>query len=469
MPTLFVDLDKSLVKTDLLLESFLFVLSKNFFAPLICIKILLQNGIVELKNYLYRSSNINVANLPFNNNVLEYISAWKNKYQGQVILISASDDNFVQKVSNHLGIFDNAFGTTTENLKSVTKLNKIRELSEGSDFDYIGDSKDDLIIWSNCRNSIAVNPSKKISRKLSRNKTNFKEIHEKNNIFRTISKLIRVHQWVKNFLLFVPLFLSGIVSTESVLIIVHGFTVFSLLASAFYIFNDLLDIENDRNHPSKMHRPFANGSISIITGCMIFSALIFFSIVFSLNLPEKFQVLIFFYAVSTFLYSQFLKKIALVDILTLAYLYLLRIIGGGVIIEIPLSNWLLTFSVFFFLFLAAVKRWIEINKVNNTSLTGRGYSELDKSFLSKLSYFCGLISVLVICLYIDSEQASTIYTSPQLLWFIPIIFLYWITETLFNVERGEVNDDPVIYALKSKTSYVLVILCSIIIFFSVSM
>ena len=147
----------------------------------------------------------------------------------------------------------------------------------------------------------------------------------------------------------------------------------------------------------------------------------------------------------------------IVDILTLSSLYLLRIIAGGALLDIALSNWLLTFSVFFFLFLASVKRWVELNKQSSEVLSGRGYKRSDKSFISNLSYFSGLISVLVICLYIESQQALSLYQNSKILWLVPIILLYWILETLFKVERGQIDDDPVKYALKSKNSYISLI------------
>jgi 4-hydroxybenzoate polyprenyltransferase len=175
---------------------------------------------------------------------------------------------------------------------------------------------------------------------------------------------------------------------------------------------------------------------------------------------------LFVYALASFAYSKFLKKIPIMDIMTLSSLYLLRVVIGGALLDITISNWLLTFSVFFFLFLAALKRWIELKRLNAAALPGRGYSNLDTQFISNLSYFSGLISVLVICLYIDSQQALTLYNESKLLWLIPIILLYWILETLLKVNRNQVDDDPVKYALKSKTSYISFIGFIIILIFA---
>ena len=189
-------------------------------------------------------------------------------------------------------------------------------------------------------------------------------------------------------------------------------------------------------------------------GFFIFLLLVSIALFMSIKLPQTFQMLLFLYAATTFIYSKYLKKIPILDIMTLSSLYLLRIVSGGALVGVYISNWLLTFSVFFFLFLASVKRWVELNKIKSEVIYGRGYQSSDIQFISNLSYFSGLISVLVICLYIESQQGLAVYNESRLLWFIPIILLYWILETLFKVERGQVDDDPVKYALKSKTSYV---------------
>ena len=277
---------------------------------------------------------------------------------------------------------------------------------------------------------------------------------KKSNLFFEVIKAIRVHQWVKNLLIFIPAILSLKPFVDLLEVLVSGFFAFSFIASAFYILNDLFDIENDRVHHSKKHRAFASGSLSIIQGFFIFIFLIVAAILISISLPQAFQLLLFLYAVATFTYSKYLKKLVILDILTLSSLYLLRVITGGALVEINISNWLLTFSVFFFLFLASVKRWIELNKLNTEMISGRGYQISDKSFVTNLSYFSGLISILVICLYIESQQALTLYNQSKILWFIPIILLYWVLETLFKVERGQIDEDPVKYALKSKTSYI---------------
>lgn len=453
---LFVDLDKTLIKSDFLLESFVRYFSKNIFAPILCLGVLITKGKVGLKEFLSNKSDISVENLPYNQQVLDAIYQWKENYpKEKVILISATHQDVIERIAYHLKCFDAWYGTDHENLKSEIKLKKIKDLTEGESFTYIGDSFADLVIWENAEKCYLVNPTKSLLNAVTKINDSIEIIaNKKSNLFFEVIKTMRVYQWVKNLLIFIPAILSLKPFDHFLGDLVSGFFAFSLIASAFYILNDLFDIENDRIHHSKKHRAFASGSLSINQGLFIFIFLIAIAILISLSLPQSFQFLLLLYSVSTFTYSKYFKKLAILDILILSFLYMLRVITGGALVEITISNWLLTFSVFFFLFLASVKRWIELNKLNTEMISGRGYQISDKSFVTNLSYFSGLISILVICLYIESQQALTLYNQSKILWFIPTILLYWVLETLFKVERGQIDEDPVKYALKSKTSYI---------------
>jgi len=453
---LFVDLDKTLIKSDFLLESFVRYFSQNIFAPILCLGVLMTKGKVGLKKFLSNKSHITIENLPYNQQVLDVIYQWKENYpKEKVILISATHQDVIEQIACHLKCFDGWYGTDNENLKSEIKLKKIKDLTGGKSFTYIGDSFADLVIWENAKKCYLVNPTKNLLKAVTKINDSVEIIaSKKSNLFLEIIKTIRVHQWVKNLLIFIPAILSLKPFVDLLGDLVSGFFAFSFIASAFYILNDFFDIENDRVHHSKKNRAFASGSLSINQGFFIFIFLIAAAILISISLPQAFQLLLLLYAVATFTYSKYLKKLVILDILTLSSLYLLRVIIGGALVEITISNWLLTFSVFFFLFLASVKRWVELNKLNAEVVTGRGYQISDKSFVTNLSYFSGLISILVVCLYIESQQALTLYSQSKMLWIIPIILLYWVLETLFKVERGQIDEDPVKYALKSKTSYI---------------
>lgn len=463
---LFVDLDKTLIKSDYLIESFLQYFTQNIFAPFVSIFVLLKSGKVGLKKFLYEKTSISVENLPYNQQVLLTIDDWKQKYPNEkVILISATYHKAICKIANHLKCFDEFYGTENINLKSKVKLNKIEGLTKGKSFAYIGDSFSDLVIWEKAKKCFLVRPSRNLLKKVKKFNGSIEIIENKNkNILSEITKTIRIHQWVKNFLLFIPVILSFKSFPNLFANSICGFFAFSFISSAFYIINDLFDIENDRRHHSKKYRPFACSTVSIPLGFFIFIVLITGALLFSINLSQSFQIFLIFYCFASFTYTKRIKKIPILDILTLSFLYLLRLLAGGSLFGITISNWLLTFSVFFFLFLAAVKRWVELKK---SSTSGRGYKNLDIQFVTNLSYFSGLICVLVSCLYIESQQSLAIYNDSKLLWFMPAILLYWILETLFNVGRDKVDDDPVKYALKSKTSYICLIGFIIVLFINV--
>lgn len=466
---LFVDLDKTLIKSDYLLESFVNYFSKNIFAPIVTFYILLKHGKVGLKKFLYENSIISVANLPYNQDVLDVIEKWKKKFPDEkVILISATYYKAISKIANHLKCFDEFYGTKNINLKSKVKLEKIHEVAKNKNFFYIGDSSADLPIWENAKKCYVVNPTSSLLKKLKTLNRSIEIIHSKsNNVILEVTKSIRLYQWTKNFLLFVPAILSFKYFPNLINNLVFGFFAFSLISSAFYIINDLFDIENDRLHHSKKHRSFASSSLSIPLGFFIFCILTISSIIISVKLSQSFQVLLIIYAIASLTYTKYIKKLPILDILTLSFLYLLRILAGGELIGISITNWLLTFSVFFFLFLASVKRWVELKMTNKFNLSGRGYLNSDIPFLSNLSYFSGLICVLVSCLYIESQYNNTLFANSRLFWLMPVLLLYWILETLFKVERNSIDDDPVKYALKSKTSYIFLIGLLVLILFNI--
>lgn len=462
---LFVDLDGSLISTDLLYESFWSYFSRQLFAPFICVYLLATQGLARLKNFLYNNSLISVDKIPYNNDVIDYISNWIQENTGKVILISASSHCFVEKIAKHLGLFDEFYGTFDINLKGKEKLKKIRQIADQKEFEYIGNSIDDVIIWKDSSKSILVNPSSSLKRKASKYSLKLEVIGSRSGLKGYFFKLLRIHQWSKNFLLFLPVFLGGQLKLSIGLISMQGFLAFSLVASAFYIINDLFDIENDRNHPSKKNRPLASGNISINQGMITVFFCLAFAYLLTINLPQLFKFTLVYYALTTFLYSKYLKKIALIDILFLASFYVLRILSGGILLQISISNWLLTFSVFFFLFLACIKRLTEVRQLKDTRLTGRGYKNKDLGFLSNTAYFSGYVSVLVICLYVDSQQAEYFYSDSTFLWAIPVFLLYWIMYILLMSEREQIHADPVIFALKSKVSYLVLFLIGLTLVF----
>lgn len=279
-------------------------------------------------------------------------------------------------------------------------------------------------------------------------------------------KMIRLHQWVKNLLIFLPILLAGVTSHSSFLLTLKGFIAFSLIASSFYVFNDLNDIHEDREHPEKKNRPIAANEVSKLLAKFCFLILFISGISISLSLNIEFQSTIVAYCLLNILYSRHLKYYAILDLLVVTSFYTIRLIGGALLNNLVISNWLITFSVFFFLFLAIIKRRVELYNSDKVNINAGKYRKEDMPFLSQLSVFSGLISVLVICLYIDSRSAEIIYGHPQYLWLLPIFMLYWIIEILYKTERNMVGYDPVIYALKNPTTYICALIFMCVMFIS---
>jgi 4-hydroxybenzoate polyprenyltransferase len=454
---LYVDLDGTLIKTDLLFESFIEFIKKNPFNILLSIKWLLK-GRAYLKNKLAQNTFIDIEKLPYNEPFLSYLKNERNNGR-KIILATASNFTLAKRISSHLNIFSEIIASNEkENIKGKTKLTHIKENSGNSSFDYAGNSKDDLIIFKHAKSSILVNFNEQL---LSRSPSIrvAKSFAQESSIFRALIIAIRPHQWVKNLLIFVPLFVSNQWYIPNLIIrALIGFISFSLIASSVYVINDIFDIQNDRAHIKKKYRPFAASDISIGHGLIIF---LFFALA-GLFAGYLLDVIYFFllmtYLILNLLYSIYLKKFVLIDILILSQFYTLRVVSGGIITNIELSFWLLAFSVFIFFSLAIAKRYTELissNNYNKNNIKGRGYTINDLDILNIMGVTSGYLAVLVLALYINSPEVVLIYSSPKILWGVCIIFFYWISYIWMKASRGELDEDPVTFAIKDRTSLVV--------------
>lgn len=292
-----------------------------------------------------------------------------------------------------------------------------------------------------------------------------------------IIKQIRVYQWVKNFLLFLPLIMAHrIEDYYSILNLFLAFISFSLAASAVYVINDIADIESDRNHPTKKNRPFASGKLPISYGYII--APLFFTISLGIALIAlniEFIIILISYIILTTLYSLILKKIYIIDIIVLSFLYTLRIMAGAYTVDIPISIWLTEFSIFFFLSIATIKRYAELNIIkdnNGMEARRRGYNVNDLSIMHQIGITTGFLSVLVLTLYINSKSTNgliskggdSLYSKPELLWIIAVFALFWIMRMWFLASRKQLIDDPVSFFLKDRLTYILGFISAIILF-----
>ncbi len=451
---LFVDLDGTLVKTDLLLESFFSRVRED---PLVVMKSLwwLLHGRARLKAELARAHAVDVRTLPFNEPFLNYLRAEAARGR-RLILATAAHRSLAEAVASHVGIFSGVIATEgSDNLKGAGKLAAIRAEAGERGFDYAGNGAEDLPIWAQARRAIPVDCSAAVKRQLDlENKVEASFLRE--NSLRSLWLALRPHQWLKNALIFVPLLTSvSFLAVTPWLQAITGFIAFCALASSTYILNDLLDLQADRAHPRKWVRPLASGAVPLSTGLLTSGGLLIVGLAISLLLPWQFAIFALIYVAVTVSYSVWLKGYVLADVLTLALLYTLRIIAGIAAIEVPSSFWLLSFSMFLFFSLALVKRCAELaaqEERGKTTSAGRGYQVRDLAVLQPLGVASACVAVLVLALYIDSSQVTERLTSPQVLWPICPAMLYWLARLWIKTLRGEMHDDPLIFAVKDPVS-----------------
>ena len=287
---------------------------------------------------------------------------------------------------------------------------------------------------------------------------------KQNLLFTQIFKILRPHQWVKNILVFTPMVLSHNFDIYNVILSIKAFIVFSLTASSIYIINDIIDVEFDKNHPFKKYRPYAAGLVTKNQCIVLILILLFFCTLLLINTNKEFFFLMFFYFVISNLYTFFFKKIVIIDLLILSTLYTSRVLGGGFIADIYVSYWLLSFSIFFFISLASVKRLIElinIKRVKKKFLLGRGYSIKNRKNIYRIASITSWISILILIFYINSPQVTQLYNMPNILWIVCVVMFFWITRIIYFSNNGKIKDDPIVFAITDIISY----LCLLIILF----
>jgi 4-hydroxybenzoate polyprenyltransferase/phosphoserine phosphatase len=456
---LIVDLDYTLIKSDVTVESLIKNIKQNPVQILIVLFLFFSSK-AALKRYLAERIDLEIEHLPYNQKVLDYIKREKAKKR-KVYLVSASDQKYVDQVANHLKLFDAQYGSDgTINLKGAIKLQFIKKILDGQSFDYIGDSKSDTYIWDHAETAIMVN-HKYLKRYA--NNADVLECDKKPNFI----KVLRVHQWSKNILIFIPILTSHRFNEVDVLLqTMVGFISFSLIASSGYLFNDTMDVEADRRHPDKKKRQIPSGVMSLHNSIFLFIGLFTLSLSIALTLSTSFTALLLLYFSLTCSYSIYFKKFLLVDILFLAFFYCIRIFIGANLGDITLSKWLLLFSMFFFMGLAFLKRYIELiasQHKGNEKVKGRGYQPSDSRIVQSLGVSAGLVSVQVFCLYLSADEISNLYTNVFWLWFLAPLIIYYLSRLWILAERQELLHDPVEYTLKDRASYLLLFISVLLI------
>jgi 4-hydroxybenzoate polyprenyltransferase len=459
-PPLVIDLDGTLLKSDLLVESGLaFVREKprHIFAPFYW----LMSGKAHLKAKLAEATDLDVSNLPYNDQVIALIKEQRNLGR-RIVLATASHKIYADKIAQHLQLFDRVLATENKtNLSAHQKRDALIAEYGINGFDYVGNSKDDLPIWQAARKAYLVEPEYGVAAKASAHGNVAQVIMSPKSSFKLWTKALRLHQWGKNLLIFVPLLASHQLNHLDLFYnSVLGFIFFGLCASSVYLLNDLLDLPDDRQHVTKRYRPFAAGLLSIKLGLFICPLLLLLAFAGSLwLLPFLFTATLAVYYMLTLAYSMVFKRRMVIDVITLAALYTLRIIAGAFVIFVWPTFWMLAFSMFIFLSLALIKRYAELleaKKEGKTKKTpGRGYFPSDLEMLASLGASSGYLSVLVLALYIQDQTTITMYHYPQLIWLACPLLLFWISRMWLLTHRGSMHDDPVVFAFKDRISLII--------------
>ncbi|WP_439406488.1 UbiA family prenyltransferase [Bradyrhizobium sp. DASA03076] len=455
---LVVDLDGSLLLTDVLYESFFNVLPLGFHANFAAVRAL-ADGKAAVKHQLAQSSDLDYATLPYNACVLDLIQAAKAGGR-KVYLATAANGKHAKAIADHLGIFDGWFASDAKtNLSGPLKAEILTAAFGKSGFDYIGDGPADLPVWEIADKAYGVGLSNSVRSRLVALNDNYVPLDRGNVDRRVWFKALRVHQYVKNLLIFVPALTAHQFTLANIFSGAIAFVAFCACASAVYFLNDLLDLKSDRAHPSKRARPFASGLLQLRTGLLMVPALLLFSLMLATMISLEFVRVLVGYFVLTSAYSVFFKRLMLVDVIVLAMLYTMRIVAGGVAVEIQISQWLFIFSIFIFTSLALIKRYVELATRLDHGLPDRpdrDYRIGDLDVVAALVAAAGLNAVTIFALYVTSPDVQTLYRHPKALWLICPILLYWTARNLMMAHRRQMDDDPIVFALRDRISAIAI-------------
>lgn len=460
IPLLCVDLDGTLVSTDTLDECLLRLVR---YRPqlLLMLPFWLLRGKAHFKDRLAAATAHLLGPLPYRQSVLDYIRQHAGDSE-PVVLATAANHRIAAVVSNELGIFSNVMASDDQtNLSGTQKLGRIQSFAGDRPFAYIGDHSKDIPIWKASSRAIIVGAIQDIEPKLAQVPEVVVLPAERRMSARDWAKQLRCHQWAKNLLLVVPLVLAHQVANPwKVLACLAAMIAFSFTASAVYIGNDLIDLPHDRQHPRKRYRPLASGMISIrqavLVACLLLATAIAISIAL---LPQSFLWMLLGYLAINVGYSVWLKRTAVLDVFLLAGFYVYRVLIGAVAIQVAISPWLLAFSLFFFLGLGMLKRFADLILVatgtQETQIAGRSYLTSDLDFMRSAGTSASCVAALVLALYLQSTEVVELYKQPVFLWLVSPLVLYWSMRAWFLAARGQMSDDPILFALRDKPSYLV--------------
>ena len=453
-----VDLDGTLVNSDTLVESAVLLIKAN---PLylFAMAFWLLSGKAHLKEQIASRTKLPVATLPYNRQLVDWLRRQRDAGR-ELVLVTAANFRIANAINEHLQLFSEVIASSsTRNLSASSKRDELVMRFNRGGYDYIGNSRDDLLVWSECRKAVLVNTDSSVVARVSPLEGVEATFTRESNQWIELLKGMRPHQWSKNLLIFVSIFVAQMYTDVALLAsTILAFISFCLCSSSVYLINDLLDLETDRGHSEKHNRPFASGRAPVILGVVATPVLLFVSVLLACWAGSLFLGVLGVYFIVTLAYSLFLKRVAMMDVLVLASLYTLRIIAGASVAYAMPSVWLMSFSMFVFTSLAMAKRYAELKSLEAESgawASGRGYHVSDLSTIAQLGAASGYISVLVLALYIDTQEVTSVYGHQRFMWLLCPLLMYWIGRIWLIAGRGELHQDPVVFATRDRVSYLV--------------
>lgn len=462
---LVIDLDGTLLRSDLLVETAVRLLRNAPVTELpgavLSLASWVVQGKVTLKRKLAEAVVLDPSTLPWNGAVLELIEAARDRGV-TVILATASHRLMANQIAGHLGLFDDILATEGNlNLSGTAKRDRLIASYGRNGFDYVGNSREDLPVWAAARRAVVVDAYRSVEREARAAGNVSQVIRSVTQSLPLWMRALRLHQWVKNLLIFVPLLAShGLDSPSAIADSILAFLVFGLCASSVYLSNDILDLDDDRRHPRKRNRPFASGELPVLAGVAAAPSLLAIAVMLSVALlPVQFTASLIAYFAFTAAYSLVLKRLAMIDVITLGLLYTIRIIAGAFAIGLDPSFWLLAFSLFIFQSLALVKRYSELHDARTRGdegkTPGRGYYPSDLPILASLGTATGGMAVLVLAFYIQDPLTAKLYSQPMMIWLACPLLLLWISRVWLLTHRGDMHEDPIVFAVHDRVSVLI--------------
>jgi 4-hydroxybenzoate polyprenyltransferase len=453
-----VDLDGTLVKSDTFVDS-LMVLARRHPLALLRAPSWAFKGKAYLKAQVASMVTLDAAHLPYNRPLLNYLRD-EHAAGRKLYLATGTDQALALNIAAHLGIFDDVIASDGRvNLTGRNKLQHLEQRFAADGFDYIGNALPDLPLLQEAQQAMVANPSRNLNSALkSRNVLVNRKFLDRARLPAALMRALRVHQWAKNLLVFLPLLLAHSLHAAPIMAAFAAFFCFCFVASATYILNDLLDLEPDRVHLNKRKRAFAAGDLSVAAGLGISFSLLAVALITAASLPRTFLIYLLLYLVTTLAYSLSLKRIVLVDVVILSSLYTIRMMAGSAATHDPVSPWLAAFSIFLFLSLAMVKRFSELQNLHARGVNptnGRGYLLSDIEQLRSFGTSSAYASIVIFALYINGRDVVALYHHPNRMWLITPLLILWVSRVWLLASRGLLDEDPVVFALSDRMSLLL--------------